>query len=139
MEEFYEEWDKLTEPALDKLISNQSNWSALTEREQELAAIWKLEMDMHNGGFIQFFCNWGHEAYVLALRALTVIQATEAARIVQEAYQILVRLEDDTRIKKLWDIPEFLTKKELRALDALDNAYWEDPSEVMKRTCAYYR
>jgi hypothetical protein len=139
MEEFYEEWDKLTEPALDKLISNHSKWSALTEREQELAALWKLEMDMYNGGFMQFFCNWGNEAYLLALRALTTIQATEAARIVQECHQVLGRLENDERIKKLWDIPEYLTKKELRALDALDNAYWEDPDEVMKRTCAYYR
>lgn len=56
-------WFAFTMKFVDKLSENGNNCNALSEKEQELAALWKLEMDMHNGGFIQFFCNWGYKCY----------------------------------------------------------------------------
>lgn len=46
------------------------------DRETQLAgALMKLELDMYNGGFIQFFCNWGYPAYLLAVDGLEQIGA----------------------------------------------------------------
>ena len=50
-------WFDFTSQFVDKLSNNENDWNALSEHEQELAALWKLEMDMYNGGFLQFFCN----------------------------------------------------------------------------------
>ncbi|WP_134686865.1 DMP19 family protein [Brevibacillus migulae] len=41
---------------------NATGWNMLTSQEQEIAALWMLEADVYNGGFLQFFCNWGEEA-----------------------------------------------------------------------------
>lgn len=38
---------------------NASDWNTLATHEQEIAALWLLEADVYNGGFVQFFCNWG--------------------------------------------------------------------------------
>ena len=52
-------WFDFTSAYVEKLnAAGGSDWSILTPEEQELAALWKLEMDMYNGGFVQFFCNW---------------------------------------------------------------------------------
>ncbi|WP_313640159.1 DUF4375 domain-containing protein [Paenibacillus sp.] len=36
---------------------NASDWNTLTPQEQEIAALWLLEADVYNGGFVQFFCS----------------------------------------------------------------------------------
>ncbi|MEF2248413.1 DMP19 family protein [Paenibacillus sp. IITD108] len=38
---------------------NASDWNTLATHEQEIAALWLLEADVYNGGFVQFFLQWG--------------------------------------------------------------------------------
>lgn len=44
---------------VEKKNESEQGWASLTSNEQDIAALWLLEADVFNGGFIQFFCNWG--------------------------------------------------------------------------------
>jgi len=133
-------WFDFTIKFAKKLSENGGDWDTLSEQEQELAALWKLEADMHNGGFIQFFCNWGHNCYLHAIRSLTRLKAEQALNIIQQQYQIIQRLENDNRLKELWDIPKYLTEEELaRINDELDVQYWNNTDNIVEKTFQVYR
>lgn len=132
-------WFDFTSAYVTKL--NQSgghDWDSLSEEEQELAALWKLEMDMYNGGFIQFFCNWGYDCYTYAVRCLTKLEAKECLDIITQQYGIIERLEDDERLEALWDIPKYLTEEEAKALDELDHRYWDNTDSIQEKTFQVY-
>lgn len=113
-------------------------WDALNAHEQEIAALWLLEADVYNGGFVQFFCNWGEEAYLHALRALKAIGAVHALEIIQAGYACIEHFSQDDRLKELWDIMKYLTEEEEERLDALDNQFWDDQDQIAKIAYEYY-
>lgn len=82
----------------------------LDNKTQAIGSLMKLELDMHNGGFVQFFCNWGHSAYLLAVDGLEQIGAHTTKKLIKEAFSIIDKHEDDERIKALWDIPNVLSE-----------------------------
>ena len=132
-------WFDFTIKFAKKLSENGENWDALSEEEQELAALWKLEVDMYNGGFIQFFCNWGYVCYLHAIRSLTRLKAEQALSIVQQQYQIIQRLENDNRLEKLWDIPKYLTDEEhTKISEELDKQYWDNTDNIIEKTFQVY-
>ncbi|TDQ78272.1 DMP19 family protein [Sphingobacterium yanglingense] len=133
------EWFDFTIKYVDKLNDNDGNWDALSEEEQELAALWRLEADMYNGGFLQFFCNWGPLCFEYAIRALTKLQAEECLAILQQQCGIIMRLENNKEIKALWDIPKFLTEDELNEIsDVLDLKYWDNQDDIVSKTLHTY-
>ena len=82
-------WFDFTIKFVKKLSANGEDWNALSEQEQELVALWKLEADMYNGGFIQFFCNWGITCYHHTIRCLTRLNVcVPRSRIVGELFRI---------------------------------------------------
>ncbi|MGZ9586696.1 DMP19 family protein [Paenibacillus marinisediminis] len=117
---------------------NASGWDKLTPQEQEIVALWLLEADVYNGGFLQFFCNWGEGAYIHALRALQAIGAVHALEIVQSGYACIEHLSEDNRLTQLWDIPKFLTDEELDRMDELDTRFWEDQDRIAENAHRYY-
>lgn len=131
-------WFDFTSNYVDKLSEVAQDWAKLSEEEQGLAALWKLEMDMYNGGFIQFFCNWGFECYTHAVRSLNKLQANECLSIITRQYSIIQRLEDDDRLQALWDIPQFLTGSEREEIDKLDQQYWDNQDSIVEKTFATY-
>jgi hypothetical protein len=54
------------------------------EWQRELAALWRLEADVNNGGYLQFLENWGRESYVYASQALRNIGAHTIADIIDQ-------------------------------------------------------
>ncbi|MDR2284851.1 MAG: DMP19 family protein [Sphingobacterium sp.] len=139
MENLDKEWFDFTIRFVDKLSANKENWDSLTEQEQELAALWRLEADMYNGGFLQFFCNWGPVCFEHAIRALTKLGATECLSILERQCAIIMRLENNTEMKELWDIPKFLTEEELHEIsDVLDLRYWDNQDDIMTKTLQIY-
>lgn len=138
-EDLDKKWFDFTIKFVEKLSSNNEDWNALSEKEQELAALWKLEMDMYNGGFIQFFCNWGYKCYLTAIRSLERMKAVECLNIIQTQYKIIQHLEDNKEIKELWDIPKFLTEEELTEIsEVLDKKYWENKDNISEKTFITY-
>jgi hypothetical protein len=131
-------WEILTKSAIDKLVSNRYDYERLSPEEQELAALWKLESDMGNGGFLQFFCNSGPPSYEIALRALKNISAESIYNVIIKEYSIIQRLEDDARVQTLWDIPKYLTQEETDQLAQLDKAFWNSSENIIALGLAYY-
>lgn len=51
-------WDDRYEAALARLKSAGWSLDALSDEDQQLVALWRMEADINNGGFMQFLCNW---------------------------------------------------------------------------------
>lgn len=132
-------WPDILLPYVDKLSQANGNWEALTDKEQELAALWKLETDLLNGGFIQFFCNWGYDGYLHAVRALSKIGAVKSFEIIQSAYRVIERLQNDDRVQELWDIPKYLTGHDIETLDGLDKAWSEKSDNREEKAWQFYQ
>lgn len=49
-----------------------------------------------------------------------------------QAYSIIQRLENDSQLQKLWDIPKHLTENEITKLNKIDEKYWEDKENIMR-------
>ncbi|WP_440109462.1 DMP19 family protein [Paenibacillus sp. QZ-Y1] len=131
-------WYEYAVSFVEKKNESAQGWAALTPNEQEIAAIWLLEVDVFNGGFIQFFCNWGEEAYLHALRALHTIGATQVLEIIKSAYGCIEHLEEDERLTELWDIPQYLTAEQEQQLDTLDQQFWANEDQIAQKAFDYY-
>jgi hypothetical protein len=139
VEDLDKKWFDFTLKFVEKLSSNNEDWNVLSEKEQELAALWKLEMDMYNGGFLQFFCNWGYTCYLNATRSLERMNAEECLNIIQTQYKIIQRLEGNKEIKALWDLPKFLKEEELTEIsEVLDRKYWGNKDNIIEKTFKTY-
>jgi hypothetical protein len=123
---------------VEKKNESEQGWASLTSNEQDIVALWLLEVDIFNGGFIQFFCNWGEEVYRYALRALHIIDATQVVEIITSAYGCIKHLKEDERLTELWDIPKFLTKEQEQHLDALDQQFWNNEDQIAEKAYGYY-
>ncbi|WP_062059670.1 DMP19 family protein [Aquimarina longa] len=134
-----QEWFDYTIHFVEKLNENNQDWSKLNKDEQELAALWKLEMDVHNGGFLQFFTNWGWSCYENAIRCLKKIEANNSLRIIETAYAIIDKHKDDNRLKTLNDLYHILSNEEVDIIDKLDHEYWDVPDDIPKLTFKQYK
>jgi len=99
-------------------------------QDQDVVLIWRLEADMYNGGFVQFFCNWGFENYAKTLDVLEKLGATKTIEILVECENTISFLKDDDRLKELWDIPKYLSDEHSKKLNELDEQYWDNPDEL---------
>lgn len=93
---------------------------------------------MFNGGFMQFFCNWGYENYLITLQALQNIGATQTHALLRQMLAVIQHLQDYPQMQELWDIPRFLSDEETNRLDALDHAFWQQPDNIAALGLAHY-
>ena len=133
MEDYVDLWDNFSIKFNEKLVYEcNGDWSKLDEREQEIAALWKLIADVYNGGFIQFFCNWGFDCFVYALRGIKRVGCAEAYNILNYTYSsVLDKFREDERLEAYWDIPEYLTEEDDNILMETDTAFWEGVGEKL--------
>lgn len=132
-------WFDFTSQFVDKLNKNNGDWRKLSESEQELAALWKLEMDMHNGGFLQFFTNWGVECYENAVRCLHKIKAEKPLRIITAAYKVIDKYKDDKRLGSYQDLFDIISETEVEKINQLDQEYWRVSDCVIELTFEFYK
>ncbi|MGE8453951.1 MAG: DMP19 family protein, partial [Pseudomonadales bacterium] len=100
--------------------------------DQQLVALWRMEADVNDGGFMQFLCNWGDPTCQLALRALQAMGAVQTHAILAGMRGLLDRLEDDPAITQLHDLYGAMTEQEQDALHAFDEAYFERPEDLAR-------
>ena len=72
------------------------------------------------------------DAYLLAIKGLGAINATYTEQLLLQAYGIIQRLENDSQLQELWDIPKHLTENEITKLNKIDEEYWEDKENIMR-------
>lgn len=58
-QDIHDIWYEYAVLFVEKKNESEQGWASLNSNEQDIAALWLLEADVFNGGFIQFFCNWG--------------------------------------------------------------------------------
>lgn len=128
---------------VDKLFKiYEGKIEAMPENEREVVLIWRLEADMYNGGFVQYFCNWGFNNFEDTQKVLAKINAKQSLNIITECEQIISVLQDDDRIEALWDIPkylpEYLSEEQDARLEELDELYWENLDDILLIGYNYY-
>ena len=100
MDDYGKLWDNYSIEFNAKLVNSNGDWNKLDEDEQEIAALWKLFVDINNGGFIQFFCNWGFQCFCYAMRGLKRIDDTSLYELLADTYyDVLEKFKDDTRYR----------------------------------------
>lgn len=141
MKDYDNLWDDYSIEFNSKLVDSGGDWSRLDEDEQEIAALWKLYVDINNGGFIQFFCNWGFQCLCYAMRGLKRIEDTSLYDLLDDTCcNVLDKFKNDTRLTAYWDIPEYLTDEDMERLDAADTQFYETECEhFTKMAYEYYR
>lgn len=140
---YRQQFEDFSFAVVDKLFKTyEGNIEAMPENERDVVLIWRLEADMYNGGFIQYFCNWGFKNFEKTQKVLAKINAKESLNIITECEQIISVLKDDMRIQALWDIPkylpEYLTEEQDERLDELDELYWENLDDIQLIGYNYY-
>lgn len=140
MKDYDNLWDDYSIEFNSKLVDSGGDWSRLDEDKQEIAALWKLYVDINNGGFIQFFCNWGFQCLCYAMRGLKRIEDTSLYDLLDDTYcNVLDKFKNDTRLTAYWDIPEYLTDEDMERLDAADTQFYETECEhFTKMAYEYY-
>ena len=133
-----EAWSEILKAASNKFTLAQESLSKLTPEEQEIVALAKLEMDLFNGGFIQFFCNWGFEAYKIALEALSHIGALTAKEYLVQCYAAIEKFKD-MNVNHLWDLPKMLNQKDETDLKEAESLLIKVFSEVADKGLLYYK
>lgn len=131
-------WEQLQDEGIAALKAADWQLDALPLREQQLSALWRLEADVNNGGFLQFFCNWGEATCRTAIAALADIGALQMHSLVQRMRAVLDRLDGSPQIQALMDLYQRLTPAEQDALEALDEAFWEYPDRLSKLGVLHY-
>lgn len=132
MIDYVDLWDRYSIEFCKKLeYKLLGDWSRLDEDEQEIAALWKLVVDMYNGGFLQFFCNWGYDCYCLAMRGIGRIGDTSLSMLLNDTYRnVLEKFKNDSRLKKYWDIPQYLTDEDREILRETDDLFYDKEGEI---------
>lgn len=89
------DWDELTgsfhEMTLGhdgRLDSHSDDW------QRELAALWRLEMDVNNGGYLQFLANWGGESLRYSKSGLNAMGAVTMHKLIEDCESVLSRVAD---------------------------------------------
>lgn len=125
-------WEDRYDAALARLKGAGWTLDALSAEDQQLVALWRMEADINNGGFMQFLCNWGDPTCQLALRALQAMDAMQTHAILAGMRGLLDRLEDGPAIEELADLYDALSEDEQQALEAFEEAYFERPEDLAR-------
>ncbi|WP_025131395.1 DUF4375 domain-containing protein [Pseudomonas sp. PH1b] len=132
-------WEHLCEQAMGRLKALDWALDALCSRDQSIVALWRLEADGYNGGFLQFFCNWGEQTCQLALNALAAIGAHATHELVSRQRQLIAHLEDHPELEGLWDIPGLLSDEQHELISGeLDEQLWSAMEELPALAADYF-
>ena len=132
-------WDDFCDEALAALRAVDWRLDRLATREREIVSLWRLQADGYNGGFIQFFCNWGEDTWQTARQALQAIGATATLEIVARQRALLTRLESSPDPIAPWDIPRLLTEAEAKEIsEVLDLRLWDAAHEIPRLAALHY-
>ena len=93
MENLEQYWEQSFSPIGRKFTEIRPDYQDMGETDSMVAALYWLELEMYNGGFLQFFCNWGYDAYLLAIKGLGAINATYTEQLLIQAYSIIQTIQ----------------------------------------------
>ncbi|MFK4791414.1 DUF4375 domain-containing protein [Microbacterium sp. ZW T5_56] len=98
------EQDRLYEGALAVLQRADWDAGALSARDRELVALWRLEADVYNGGFLQFLGNWGQQDLAIARDAAELIGAERTHSAIVGLQDLLEPIIDRDDVSTIDDV-----------------------------------
>lgn len=110
----------------------------ISPAQHQLVALWRMEADINNGGFLQFLGNWGVANHQLTLQALHAIGAPVTQQCLQDMFAVVRRFEDMPENVDLSDLPALLTDAEHEQLQELEEAFWDYPEPLNKLMVMHY-
>lgn len=125
-------WDERYDNALKRLHALDWTLDALSAQDRQLVALWRMEADINNGGFMQFLCNWGDPTCQLALGALRDMGATDTHAALAGMRGLLDRFEDDPAVTALSDLYGAMSREEQDALEQWEDAYYARPDDLAR-------
>ena len=130
--------DSLYNQAMGALASAQWDVTLISPAQHELVALWRMEADINNGGFLQFLGNWGLANHQLTLQALQAIGAPITRQCLQDMFAVLKRFEETSENVDYSDLPALLTDAEHEQLQELEEAFWDYPEPLNKLVVMHY-
>lgn len=130
--------DSLYNQAMGALLAAQWDVTRISPAQHELVALWRMEADINNGGFLQFLGNWGVENDQLTLQALQAIGAPLTRQCLQDMFAVLKRFEETSENVDFSDLPALLTDAEHEQLQELEEAFWDYPEPLNKLVVMHY-
>ncbi len=83
-------WEQIAKSTDERTFPHDGRLSALPmEWEREIAALWRLQEGVFNGGYLQFLINEGRESYVFASQALKKIGAPRLAEMIDRCQSLI--------------------------------------------------
>lgn len=141
MSDFVKIWDDYSGEFNKKLIFQcKGDLRALDRDEQEIASLWRMVVDVYNGGFVQFFCNWGYDCYWCAMRGIQRMGLQELLQLFHNTYMdVFDKFREDKRLTHYWDIPEYFDDEDERILDETDDAFYDKyGAELCEKAYRFY-
>jgi len=116
--------------ASDRTDFGRIGFEDQSEEQQVFSAIWELESQVNNGGFLQYFQSTGGHTINVAPRALRAIGAARSADIVDRALAVVGAdgLPDDQASRE--QLIGALDEPSLGALEALDREFFAYPDNL---------
>ena len=130
--------DSLYNQAMGALLAAQWDITRISPVQRELVALWRMEADINNGGFMQFLCNWGVPNLEVALQALQKLGATQTHECLQQMFAVIARFEDSPDVTELDQLPALLTEAENDRLQELDEYFWDYPDRLPRLVVQHY-
>ena len=151
------DWYEISDRYHGKSLTADGDLSSLAEVwQRELAALWRLEADVNNGGYLQFIGNWGLETFRHAVAGLNKINAKKMARLVEKCQHLVdtyadASIPESERFKNLMPNPILnydgtvttpppspIPDDVLEKIDELSYQFMDYPDDIATLGLAYY-
>lgn len=131
-------WERLCSNAQNTLRVHNWEYGALDETTKEVVALWRMEEDIGNGGFREFFANWGSETLDVALRALLRVGATRSHALLEGMRDHIRAFEGSDRRYTVDEILGKLTERQNEELGRLSTKLCADPDHLWRLGVLHY-
>lgn len=114
----------------------------LSTDDQQLVALYLMELEINNGGFLAFFENGGTTIYDLALAALTRMGANDTIKLLEAMMGLITPAITIAQSDASRDVMEVilatLTEQDDNALEELEKRFWDYPENLPALVVATY-
>lgn len=134
------DWYAMKDAAHGRTLDHDCRLSSLpTDAERELAALWRLEADVNNGGYLQFIGNWGRETYAYASQALKKIGARRTAEIVDQCQALVDEHAAGDDLPAFPELRASLPENVVARIYDLSYEFMESPDDIEELGMRHYR
>ncbi len=130
--------EKLAGYGVDFEAGKDSRYSELDLDVQIAGAFVKLDNDLLDGGFLQFFHNWGYSAFEFVIAGSEIIEVFDIIEPLDAALNVIANHQENESITTVLDIASLTNDDEKKALQNLVDKYTENRETIIKRLTEKY-